>query len=986
MRIGILSFLILWSVGSASFAQVRCGTVEYEKQLHQNHPAKETTEQFEQWMSTKITQIAKGQSNQRTQATYTIPVVVHIIHNGESIGTGMNISDAQVLSQIKVLNNDFNRLNTDQVNTPALFQGVAGAFDVQFVLAKQDPDGLPTTGIVRVKGSKSSWTANDNYLLKSQSYWPAEQYLNVWVTYLTDYLGFSQFPVSPLAGLEDASNDRQTDGIVINYREFGSIDDGSFNLHAQYNKGRTLTHEMGHFFGLRHIWGDVSGCSGSDYVADTPIQSGSTGGCPTHPQASCSSTKMFQNYLDYTDDACMNLFTQGQVDRMLTILLNSVRRKELPNSLGLQTPVAVADDLGIKKILSPGASACSGSLTPSVLVRNYGSNSITNAQLQLKRNNSVIETKNMVLSLAPDAEQQIDFNAISLNASATDQFDFVITFTNSHSDNNATNNLKSISTSTSATAVLPMTENFTSFPSAWTKENPDGLTTWQTTVANGTSAIFMNLYDYTEIGASDKLITPQLDFTSAPTAAILFDRAYAQYSGTTGEGLKVIASTGCRFDNSPDVLFSKSDANLATATARSSRFIPTSSDWKTEVISLSQYAGKQLQLAFESTNANGNNLYIKNVRIVTSSILDLAIVQLETPSLISCINNPTPSLRIRNNGNIPITSFSVSLSLNGGATTTINFSNLINPNEELVVSLGTVTLNSGTNQLTITALNPNGTSDSNTANDSRQFNVAYNQVTDVIPLREKFETATKNNWTIISPAQQSLWTTATTNYATSLVYNSFTNANVGEEGWVISPILNFTDITTASVFFDVSYAKRSTGNETLRVLASTDCGQHFSTELFSESGVALNNVSQETSWLPGVSSAWNRKQLILSNLAGESSVRLAFVATNGNGNNLYLDNIEFFTSENSQPVAVEAPYSIYGGLVSPLKITFNLDTRQSAFVQVFNLMGQLITELTISDVLNQTFPIEMPNQGNGIYLVRVQTDTQVSAKKVYWGN
>jgi len=985
MRIGILSFLILWSVGSASFAQVRCGTVEYEKQLLQNHPSKETTEQFEKWMSTKIAQITKGQSNQRTQSTYSIPVVVHIIHNGESIGTGLNISDAQVLSQIKVLNNDFKRLNSDQVNTPAIFQGVAGAFDVEFVLAKQDPDGLPTSGIVRVKGSKTSWTSNDNYTMKALSYWPAEQYLNVWVIYLTDYIGYSQFPVSPLAGLEDASNDRLTDGVVINYREFGSIDDGSFNLHPQYNKGRTLTHELGHFFGLRHIWGDVSGCSGSDYVADTPLQSGSTGGCPVHPQTSCSTTKMFQNYLDYTDDACMNLFTQGQVDRMMTILLNSPRRKELPNSLALQTPVSVADDLGIKKIISPGSTTCSGALTPSVLVRNYGNNTITNAQLQLKRNSAVIETKNIVLTLAPDAEQQIDFNSISLTSASTTTFDFTITFTNSHADNNAKNNVKSITSTTSTTTGLPLTENFTSFPASWSKDNPDGLTTWQTTSANGIPAIYMNLFDYTEMGATDKIITPQLDLTNTPTAALLFDRAYAQYNGTTGEGLKVVASTGCRFDNSPDVLFNKTDAALATATSRSSRFVPASTEWKTEVISLSQYVGKQVQLAFESTNANGNNLFIKNVRIVNSSILDLAIVQLESPSFITCVGNPTPAVRLRNNGDIAITSFSVSLSLNGGLNTIYNFGNQILPNEELVVNLSPMNLNGGTNQFTISVFDPNGSTDSNPANDSRSYQIAFNTANEVIPLREKFETPSKNDWVIIGAPQQTIWSTATTNYNTSLVYNGFTNTKIGEEGWLISPILDLSDITTASVFFDISYAKRSTRNETLRVLATKDC-EHFTTELFAKSGAALSNLAQETSWLPSVSSAWTRQQIILSSFAGEHNVRLAFVATNGNGNNLYLDNIEFFANEDSQPTAVDFPYSIYGGLTSPLKITFNFDTRQSAFIQVFNTMGQLISESNLTNVLNQTFPIEMPNQGTGIYLIRVQTDTQVSIKKVYWGN
>ncbi|NOS91349.1 MAG: T9SS type A sorting domain-containing protein [Cyclobacteriaceae bacterium] len=985
MRIVVFTFFFICTHVSVLQAQDRCGTVENEKKLLQNHPAKETPEQFEKWMSTQVAKTIKNQNNQRTQSAYTIPVVVHVIHNGESIGTGVNISEAQILSQLKVLNNDFNRQNADQTNTPTLFQPVAGSMDIEFVLAKQDPDGLPTTGIVRVKGSKTSWVLNDNYTLKSQSYWPAEQYLNIWVTNLTDYLGFAQSPVSPLAGLEEASNDRLTDGVVVNYRVFGSIDDGAFSLKTQYNKGRTLTHEMGHFFGLRHIWGDVSSCSGTDYVADTPVQSSSTSGCPVHPQTSCSTTKMFQNYLDYTDDACMNLFTQGQADRMITILLSSPRRKELPNSPALQTPVSVADDLGIKKIISPGTTACSGLLTPSVLVRNYGNNTITNAQLQLKRNNSVIETKNIILSLAPDAEQQIDFNFISLTSASATTFDFTITFANSHADNNAVNNLKSISTSTSTPTGLPLTESFASFPSSWSKDNPDGLTTWQTTLANGTSAMYINLYDYAEMGATDKIITPQLDLSNTPTAALLFDRAYAQYDGTTGEGLKVLASTGCRFDNSPDVLFNKTDAALATATSRLSRFVPASTEWKTEVISLSQYAGRQVQLAFESMNANGNNLFIKNVRFVTSSILDLAIVQLESPSFITCLGSPTPAVRIRNNGNIAITSFSVSLSVNGGSNTIYHFGNQILPNEELVVNLSPMILNGGTNQYTISVLEPNGSTDIDPSNDSRSYQIAFNTANEVIPLREKFETASKNDWVIIGAPQQTTWSTATTNYNTSLVYNGFTNTKIGEEGWLISPILNLTDITKASAYFDISYAKRSTGNETLRVLASTDC-EHFTTELFSASGVALSNIAQETSWLPSVSSAWTRQQIILSSLAGQPNVRLAFVATNGNGNNLYLDNIEFFANEDSQPSLLEVPYSVYGGLASPLKITFNFDTRQSAFIQVFNVMGQLISELNLTNVLNQTFPIEMPNQGTGIYLIRVQTDTHVSTKKVYWGN
>src|SRR5690606_1866302 len=140
---------------------------------------------------------------------------------------------------------------------------------------------------------KNSYTINDNYVLKAHSYWPAEDYLNVWVCNMTGLLRYAQFPVSPLPGLENSSNNRLTDGVVIAYNVFGSDDYGSFNLLSKYKKGRTTTHEIGHFLGLRHIWGDDEGsCDGTDYVNDTPNQSDRSTGCPNYPQTSCGVSTM----------------------------------------------------------------------------------------------------------------------------------------------------------------------------------------------------------------------------------------------------------------------------------------------------------------------------------------------------------------------------------------------------------------------------------------------------------------------------------------------------------------------------------------------------------------------------------------------------------------------------------------------------------------------------------------------------------------------
>src|SRR5882724_1323799 len=138
-------------------AQERCATVAHEKNLHQRNPKRETIDQFEAWIKKKISQ-QPNNITRTTSTSYVVPIVIHVIHNGEAVGSGTNISDAQILSQIQVMNDDFERLNADTTKTLTEFLPVAGKFLITFVLAKQDTDGLATSGIIRVKGSKSSWT------------------------------------------------------------------------------------------------------------------------------------------------------------------------------------------------------------------------------------------------------------------------------------------------------------------------------------------------------------------------------------------------------------------------------------------------------------------------------------------------------------------------------------------------------------------------------------------------------------------------------------------------------------------------------------------------------------------------------------------------------------------------------------------------------------------------------------------------------------
>lgn len=289
-----------------------CGTQIAHERLREMHPDLRLERAR---LKERIRQsVDSGEAQTVARELVTISTVVHVVYNTEE----ENVSDEQVASQIDALNRDFRARNENQSKVPAVWQGLVADAQIEFELASEDPEGNPTEGIIRVATQSESF--GDDSVKTAEgggsSPWPTDRYLNIWVCNLAGgLLGYAQFPGGP----------PETDGIVILYRAFGTT--GA--VQEPFNVGCTATHEVGHWLNLFHIWGDSDDCSGSDECPDTPSAQGPNYGVPEFPHVSCSNAPngdMYMNYMDYTDDSAMSMFTTGQVLRMNATLATTRRR------------------------------------------------------------------------------------------------------------------------------------------------------------------------------------------------------------------------------------------------------------------------------------------------------------------------------------------------------------------------------------------------------------------------------------------------------------------------------------------------------------------------------------------------------------------------------------------------------------------------------------------------------------------------------------
>lgn len=950
---------------------------------------------FENWIDKKI-EVRRNQPrvfSRLNASPRLIPVVVHIIHTGQPEGQGSNIPYDQVLEQIRVLNEDFNRLNADAAQTPAEFASVAGSANIEFVLAKQDPSGLPTDGVLRVKGPKSNYDPDyDATLISSLSRWNANEYLNLYVVSLVNpYIGYASFPVSDLPGLNFPVSSAQNDGVTIDYRYFGV--GGSAVTGSQ---GRTATHEIGHYLGLRHIWGD-GGCGVDDFVEDTPEQDNSNNICNSNPSRfSCNSNDMIQNYMDYTPDACMNLFTLGQIERFNVVLANSPRRVSLVNNRATKNPELKNNDLAISRIISPGEFVCDPIIRPEVELLNAGKNTLTSAQVQLLNNGVVVETKLFNFNLSTGEPSNARFGDLQLSL-GENNLEFRILKVNNQADSNPNNNTKAITSVIEQPVALPFITDLANFPDPWTIDNPDESITWEKVnlPISGTNqdVLVLKNFEYEAYGQLDYFISPSIDLSKYRNAQLVFEMAYGPYDDKRFEDFIFVAISqdcGNTFDlgNAP---YKKSGQQLETSESKIEGFVPTKdSQFRTELVDLRDYAdlGK-VRLAIVNENGYGNNVFIRNIKILPNADFKYGLVldELISPTPITTSKNLKEELIVENTGNLRIDTFLFSRTTNSTQKQTFIANGAeIQPQESANVTIEKST-SPGKNKLVYEVSSPNFDQNGSLPSKLTRYTIIDSTIIHA-PWRQDFNA--QNNlelWKTISPeADASAWQVVSIpgseqrNNAAVLA-----NITAGNTYWLGSPIFDLSSSRQASVFFDLAAGAVSPTTQ-LKLYVSSTGGLNYQ-EVWKATAEQLT-TSQSSEANPANSEDYVRHFVDLSEFAGTGTrnVRLAFVLENGvSGDSpIYLDNVELFLNANPNPVIPSEGM----GILYPnparevFNIAFNLAEAEDVNIQIISSGGAVVQDIDYPRTLNQTYTFSTELFSKGVFIIKITSNSMRETKRV----
>ena len=631
MKKYLFSFILIFLIVNISISknnQTSSSHIPLKRNCATVMPSIEWENNFQQQIQQFLAN-QQANSSSRVLANYTIPVVVHIVY----WNAVENISQAQVNSQIAILNADYAGTGLNSGNVPAAFASLKSNTNISFCLAQKAPNGstMAEPGIDRINAQTKGYADpsgttkwKSSYIdskIKPNTIWDPTKYMNIWIvpciwdasTSSCGVLGYATFPAgSGLTGLSGLGS-ATTDGVVIGYDYFGNVGTATS---APYNKGRTTTHEVGHWLGLRHISGD-SEC-GTDYCADTPPQVGNGAdgqglnyGCPTFPHKanSCTNTgangELFMDFMDYTDDACMYMFTNDQRTRMQTAMANGTYRAPLATSNVCSS--------------SPQAPIADFTATPTSVC--------PSSTVQFSDASSNIPTSWSWSFPGGTPSTSTNRNPI-VTYNTAGNYSVTLTATNSlGSDGETKANFISVA-SPSGTA-LPLVQTFESStfpPVGWTLTSASGFNWERKTGLGGfgasTACIKFNNSENDGGGLKDDINSPTLNIGTVANPRVKFDVAYAPYIDgfdDTYDTIQVLIKDACT--GTLTSIYKKGGVQLQTATGSDSEFIPTSSQWRKDSVNIpASFANKNVQVIFRNHGLWGNSVYIDNINVYGNAV------------------------------------------------------------------------------------------------------------------------------------------------------------------------------------------------------------------------------------------------------------------------------------------------------------------------------------------------------------------------------
>ena len=1017
--------------------RLRCGTmdaIDKRAALDPVYKAFLAAGKVQFTQSGQITSRTTQQTSSLTEPVI-IPVVVHVVMPDPDM-----ISDADIDYFINRLNLDFSGLNPDSANATAFFN-VRGHSLLRFARARRAPDGSLTNGIERRKGTiaigQNIYQPVKHTSAGGLDPWDVNRYYNLWVcgSGVMDVLG-----IAPGIGRGNATETQVSntgiDGVVVDYRVFSN------NCFADqgYNLARTAIHEIGHNFGLFHTF--EGGCSTGDFqqlttplcqlppdllqpADDTPAEASPNFGCPTGViNSGCASSpsppgRMYQNYMNYSGDACLTMFTKGQVERM-HYLLENCRSGYLNSSLHLPPPGTPTLDAALMNIVNPGgsefganecltsiypASVCPGNLSPRVRIENRGTTTITSVRLGFSINGVQQPAQTYTVNIAFGNSVVLNLPSINLPR-GSHGISIYTSLPNGNADEQPVNDTLSF-TIFSGGVSLPVREDFSGNifpPPGWSDAVVKGTATnalWDRNAATATGApgsARAALWNITAGNAFD-LRSPLISTTGYDSIYVNFSVAHRQYLSTQ-DTLQLLVATDC--GSNFVKIWEQWSSQLSTTSPASnnSQFTsPLPNQWKQVNIELPSQvlpgvlSASSITFAWRAISNKGNHIYLDNINITGKATIIMAR-DIQPTAIVSPVGrlcggeNIEPQIQVKNKGTDTIKTFTISYRVNNGAVASTNWAGALARDSVAIVKLPVANLQPGNYSLLVRTSQPNNAPDEKPLNDTIQTTFIVEEIY-AAPFAEGFESATfpPAGWYITQqPADDTTWmriTSVGSRSMSSVWMNNYFYRSKGRIDILVSPVVKYSDADSVFLRFDLAAATQTQPTstnvpfDTLEVLLSTDCGLTF-TSVYKKWGAQLQtlgegNFSYPLSFVPVSASQWRRDSVNVSSLLGRSNTfRFAFKVTNQNQNNIFLDNI------NVRPVVLPARVKSEGYLVAPnpfsnyFIIQHYLPPTNLLAYAVYNSVGQQVAAQSFANGAASSYlQVDMSRMPAGVYTLKL---------------